>query len=94
MTPEFAVIKYKVQGATFQIAIFDLYQNTRSGDKNFYKRFCFIYVQLSCLQILEKVQLLQPIILATIGSQLHLRLLEEAAYLDYISNQTFSLWTY
>lgn len=44
MTPDFAVIKYKIQGVTFQIAVFNLYRNIKSGNKSLYKRFCSIYV--------------------------------------------------
>lgn len=35
----FAVTKYKVQRATFQITIFDLYTNIKLENKGVYKRF-------------------------------------------------------
>ncbi len=94
MTPGFAVTEYKVRGATFRTAVLDLHKNTKSGDKGLHKRFCSIYVQLSRLQTLDGVQLLQPITLDDIGSKPHPTLSEESLNLNDRSDRTLSLWTY
>lgn len=74
MTLGFAVTDYKVQGATFQIAVLDLHRKSNSGSGGSHKKICSTYVQLSCLQTLDGVQLLQPIILEDIGSKPDLKL--------------------
>lgn len=74
MTPGFVVSEYKVQGAIFQIAILDLHHNSKAGDKSLHKRFYSTYFQLSRLQILDKVKLLQLIILENIKSKSYLKL--------------------
>lgn len=46
MMSGFAITKYKIQKATFQTAILDLYRSFKLGDKSLYKRNCSIYIQL------------------------------------------------
>lgn len=46
MTLGFAITEYKVEETLFQMAIFDLYTNTKLRDKSLYKRFYFTYTQL------------------------------------------------
>lgn len=94
MTLNFAISGYKVQRATFQITLLDLLHNSKAGDKSSYKRLCSTYVQLSCLQTLDGVKLLQPITLENIGSKPHAKLQEESLIIDNISNWTLWLWTY
>lgn len=63
ITSSFAITNYKMQKVTFWLAILDLYKNSKLEDKDLYQRFYSIYVQLSRLQILNGVQLLQTITL-------------------------------
>ena len=91
MTPRFIVTEYQVQRTIFQTAVFDLYRTSNLGDIDFFTRFYSTYIQLLHLRILEKVQLLQSIILANIENKSHLTFWEEIIYLDDISNQTLSL---
>lgn len=51
----FAVIEYKDQAVIFLIAVFNLYKNTKLGNKSSYKKFCSIYIQLLYLQILDRI---------------------------------------
>ncbi len=94
MTPGFAVTDYKVQGATFRTAVLDLHRHSKSRDKGSHKRFCSTYVQLSRLQTLDGVGLLQPITLDDIGSKPHPKLQDESLKLDSMLDQTLLLWTY
>lgn len=71
--PDFIILKYKIWEIIFQIAIFNLYYNSKIGDKSLYKKFYFIYIQLSYLQILNKILLLQFIILKNINSKLYIK---------------------
>lgn len=76
--PGFAIMDYKVQRAIFRLAVLDLHRNSKSEDKGLHKRFYFIYVQLSYLQTLNKVQLLQPIMLNDIRSKLYSKFQKKA----------------
>ena len=58
LTPGFAVTDYKVQGATFKTAVLDLRRGQKIR-KESHKRFWSTYVQLSRLQSLDGVQLLE-----------------------------------
>lgn len=55
MIKGFVITDYKVQGASFQLGIFDLYRNFKLRYKGLYKRFYSSYIQLSYLQILNVV---------------------------------------
>ena len=93
MTPGFAVTDYKVQGATFQTAVLDLRRGSKSDGMVLHKRFCSTYVQLSCLQSLQGVHLLEKIELEDINNKPHPRLEEAANKLDELSDSTLSCWT-
>ncbi len=92
LTPAFAVTDYKVQGATFKTAILDL-QRSQFANNVSHKAFCSTYVQLSCLQSLEGVQLLQTISLKDINNQPNPRLPQATTELDVISRNTLDSWT-
>ncbi len=94
MTLGFAITDYKVQEATFRTVVLDLHRDSKARDKGLHKRFCSTYVQLSRLQTLDGVGLLQPITLDDIGSKPHLKLQNESLKIDNMSDQTLMLWTY
>ena len=87
LTPAFAVTDYKVQGATFIIAILD-FQHSQFANNVSHKAFCSIYVQLSRLQSLKGVQLLQTISLKDINNQPNPRLPQATTELDILSRNT------
>lgn len=91
MTPRFAVTDYKVQGATFRTVILDLHRHSKCKDKSSYKRFYSTYVELSHLQTLDRVRLLQPITLNDIRSKPHLKLQDENLKMDNRLDQTLLL---
>ena len=93
MTPGFAVTDYKIQGATFRSAVLDLRKGNKTVKCGVHKRFCSTYVQLSRLQTLEGVQLLEQIELEDINNEPHPKLLEASQLLDDISAQTQLSWT-
>lgn len=78
MTPGFVVTDYKVQGATFRTAVLDLHRKSNSGSGGLHKKFCSTHVQLSHLQTLNGVQLLQSIMLEDIESKPDPKLQEES----------------
>lgn len=82
MIPRFVVIDYKIQEALFRTIMLKLHKHSKSKNKSLYKRFCFTYVQLSCLQILDIVWFLQSIILGDIGSKLYPKLWDESLKID------------
>ncbi len=69
----FAITQYKVQGATLKTTILDL-QRGNSTTGGSHRVFCSTYVQLSRLQSLDGVQLLQTISLKDIDNKPNLRL--------------------
>lgn len=67
-----------------------LHRKSNSGIEGLYKKFCSIYVQLSRLQTLDEVQLLQPITLEDIGNKPNPKLQKESLKLNDILDQTLS----
>lgn len=92
LAPAFALTEYKVQGATFKKAVLDLRRPTarqsRKKENWNHRQFCSVYVQLSRLQTLDGVQLLQPIEYADINNHPHPALLRATAQLDRLSKNT------
>ncbi len=71
ISPGFAYTEYKVQRATFKSETLDLQRKTIKKTAKSHKQFCSIYVQLSRVQSLEGVSLLEPISLDDINNQPH-----------------------
>lgn len=61
LTPGFAFTEYKVEGAMFESAVFDLWQKSRKRKEESHKQCCFIYVQLFWLPTLQDIFLLEMI---------------------------------
>lgn len=93
ITPGFAYIEYKVQGATFKSAVLDLRRRSKKKIGENHKRFCSTYVQLSRLQSLEGISLLQPIELDDINNQPHHGLQAEDNRLQLLSEHTLLSFT-
>lgn len=91
LTPGFAVTDYKVQGATFKEAILDL-RRGRSSEVKSHRRFCSTYVQLSRLQSLDGVRLLERIKLNDIDNKPHSELQEVSKMLDALPEKTLASW--
>ncbi len=93
LTPAFAITEYKVQGATFKTAILELQcKNSITGGSH--KAFCSTYVQLSCLQSLDSVQLLQTFSLKGIDNKPNLCLQQSTAELEVLSRNSLDLWKF
>lgn len=86
MTLGFTITKYKVQGATIRIVILYLQRNTKIRNKDSYKKLCSTYVQLLRLQILDRLDLLQPVTLDNIENKPYLTLSKESLNLNKISD--------
>ena len=82
----FAYSKYKVQGATFEFATLDLRRKAIKKTAESHKQFCFIYVQLSQLQSLKGVSLLEPNSLDDINNQPHHKLQTDDKELQKLEN--------
>lgn len=76
------------------MAILDLRRDNKTAKYGVHKKFCSIYVQLSQLQTLKGVQLLEQIELEDINNEPHPKLLEASQLFDNISAQTQLSWTY
>src|SRR5436190_14955283 len=61
MCPVFGLTDYKVQGSTLPIAVLDLKDDPTRKGLDHHKKFCSNYVQLSRLQALNRLYLLQKI---------------------------------
>lgn len=70
------------------MALLDLQRSNKTTKCGVHKRFCSTYIQLSRLQTLEGVQLLEQIELEDINNKSHLKLFEASQLLDNISAQT------
>ena len=65
MSPAFALTEYKVQGSTYRYAVLDLARQTYgTGEDAAQPRYCSGYVQLSRLQMMDNLWLLEPITLS------------------------------
>lgn len=93
ITPGFAYTEYKVQGATFKSAVLDLRRRSKKKSIENHKRFCSTYVQLSRLQSLEGVSLLEPIQLDDINNQPHHELQFKDNQLEMLGKHTLLLFT-
>ena len=92
MAPGFAITDYKVQGATFKEAVLDLRRKSVDKTRNSHKIFCSTYVQLSRLQSLEGLHLLEPIELNDVNNFPDPKLSETTRILDRLSEKTLNSW--
>ena len=106
IAPAFALTEYKVQRATFKFAIFDLRRkkkvneagttiqskNAKNDDEWTQKRFCSMYVQLSRLETLVGVKLLEKIDFEYIDYKPDTALLQATTIFDQLSQRTLSAW--
>lgn len=74
----------------FWTAILDLQKGSKSDSIVLHKQFCFIYIQLSRLQSLQAVHLLEEIGIEDINNKLHPRLEETANKLDKLLDNVLS----
>ena len=89
MSPAFALTEYKVQGATYKNAVLDLHQKSKPrGEDASHKCYCSFYVQLSRLESLKGLTLLEPLTLADITFKMHRKLREEDNRLEKLATQT------
>lgn len=93
MIPGFAVTDYKVQRATFRSTVLDLRRESKLDGQNSYKRFCSNYIQLSRLQSLDGIHLLEGIELEDINNKPHPKLEKTARKLDEQLDITLMCWT-
>lgn len=59
--PAFSLTDYKVLGSTLKTAILDLKDDPTAKGQSKHKKFCSMYVQLSRVQFLDRLYLLQEI---------------------------------
>ena len=89
----FAYTKYKVQEAIFKSVIFNLQQKLIKRTVESHKQFCSIYMQLSRLQSLEEISLLEPISLDNINNLSYHELQTDNKQLQKVGNITLLLFT-
>ena len=106
IAPAFALTENKVQEATFKFAILDLRRkkkvnkagtttqsrNAKNDDEWSPKRFCSVYVQLSRLETLAGVKLLERINFEDIDNRSDPALLQATTVLDQLFQRTLTAW--
>ena len=92
MCPAFSLTDYKVQGSTLTKAVLDLIDNPTRKGQDRHKKFCSMYVQLSRLQSLEGLYLLQKIQMSDLQFSPDSRLLTEMERLKRLQQETVTAW--
>jgi hypothetical protein len=90
--PAFCLTDYKVQGSTLSSAILDLKTRSNVRGQDHHKRFCSLYVQLSRLQSLDGLYLLQRIEMTDLRYAPDPQLLTEMSRLQSLQEETMHLW--
>ncbi len=89
----FAYTEYKLHRATSKSAILDWQRKTIKETAESHKQFCSIYVQLSRVQSLEGVSLLELILLNNINNQPHHELCTDNKWLQKFGDITLLSFT-
>lgn len=92
MCPAFCLTDYKVQGSTLESAILDLKDDSPAQGQDCHKKYCSTYVQLSRLQSLRGLQLLQKIEMKDLRFRPDPQLLTEMQCLQNLENETIDAW--
>lgn len=89
MAPAFALTEYKAQGSTYRYAMLDLSRKDYArGEDAVHARHCSVYVQLSRLQLMKGVWLLEPIKLSDLCHKVHRELVAEDLRLEQLAAAT------
>ncbi len=92
ITLGFALTEYKIQAATFDIAIVDLKHPSKGSRVSTHKRFYSTYVQLFRLRFFASLSLLQLINITNVNNHSHLLLCDENRRLDNMSLIISQTW--
>jgi hypothetical protein len=90
--PAFCLTDYKVQGATLPSTILDLKDNHKNRTGDSHRKYCSIYVQLSQLQSLEGLHILQPLKMTDLQHRPDPQLLDEIKQLRALERETIRAW--
>lgn len=90
--PGFSLTDYKVQGSTLKTAVLDLKDDPTARGQTEHKKFCSMYVQLSRLQSLDRLYLLQAIDMKDLRFRPHEGLLAEMERLHQLEEETIRAW--
>jgi hypothetical protein len=90
--PAFCLTDYKVQGSTLTSAILDLKDDSKTRRQDHHKKYCSIYVQLSRLQSLRGLYLLQRIEMKDLQFSPDPQLLTEMQRLQDLEKETMNVW--
>jgi hypothetical protein len=89
VSPAFALTEYKVQGLTFRTAVLDLSRKSyANGEDASHSRHCSTYVQLSRLQVMDRLWLLEPVTLSDLRNSMHRELIAEDQRLKQLAAAT------
>jgi hypothetical protein len=92
MSPAFSLTDYKIQGSTLTTAVLDLKDDPATKRQDHHKKYCSIYVQLSRLQSLNGLYLLQKIDMDDLQFCPDSRLLSEMKRLRALEQETIAAW--
>ena len=90
--PAFSLTDYKVQGSTLTTAVLDLKHDPTARGQDSHKKYCSTYVQLSRLQSLDGLHLLQRIDMEDLRLRPDNRLLKEMQRLEALEQETLAAW--
>ena len=93
MCPAFSLTDYKIQGSTLTTAVLDLKDDPAVKGQDHHKKYCSINVQLSRLQSLDGLYLLQRIDMDDLRFRPDDRLLSEMKRLHTLEQETMIAWT-
>ena len=92
MSPAFSLTDYKIQGSTLTTAVLDLKDDPATKRQDHHKKYCSTYVQLSRLQSLNGLYLLQRIDMDDLRFCPDSRLLSEMKRLRALEQETIAAW--
>lgn len=88
----FSLTDYKVQVSIVKIAVLDLKHDPTINGQTEHRRFCSPYVQLSWVESLHRLHLLQPIEMNDLKFRAHKGLLAEMEGLRKLEEKTIRIW--
>src|SRR6266516_2553599 len=92
MCPAFSLTDYKVQGSTLTTAVLDLKDDPTAKGQDHHKRYCSKNVQLSRLESLHGLHLLQRINMEDLRFYPDSRMLSEMERLHKLEQGTMTAW--
>src|ERR1700735_1235676 len=92
MCHAFCLTDYKIQGSTLKTAVIDIKDDPSAKGQSKHSKFCSRHVQLSRVESLEGLNLLEPIDMKDLQFRPHEGLLAEMERLHKLEEETMRAW--